>query len=387
MRSGIMERIRHLPPMMVDVAPAAAAVLADLFVFSADLGPGLAVRAYSVAGGAVLVWRRRAPMLVFGVMWALTMIGGLWGPSYVSVAPLALGLYTVAAHCQPKIGRVALALALLSNVSDATQQMFLGVHHGFGSFMGVMVFYGLLTVPTWAAGRWVREHRRQVEAAQAVAAERARIAGELHDIVAHSVTVMMLQAAVAKRLIATDPVGAAQAAADIGDQGKQAMSELRRMLTVLRADDSENRPGEFAVEYQHGLADIAALVDTVNRTGMSVGFEESGEYPRLDPSVDLTAYRIVQEALTNTTRYAGLGAHAVVRWSWSGMGDLVVQVNDAGDGRPDHSVRGLSTGHGLLGLRERVEVIGGRLEAGPTAEGGFQVVATLPVAGSNTTTP
>jgi signal transduction histidine kinase len=340
-----------------------------------------------VAGGAVLVWRRHAPVLVFGVTWALTMIGGLWGPSYVSVAPLTLGLYTVAAHCLPKVGRVALALALLSNASDATQQMFLGVHHGFGSFMGVMVFYGLLTVPSWAAGRWVREHRRQVEATQAVAAERARIAGELHDIVAHSVTVMMLQAAVAKRLIATDPAGAAQTAADIGDQGKQAMSELRRMLTVLRADDSENKPGKFAVEHQRGLADIAALVDTVNRTGMSVGLEESGEHPRLDPSVDLTAYRIVQEALTNTTRYAGLGAQAMVRWSWSGTGDLVVQVNDAGDGKPDHAIRGLSTGHGLLGLRERVEVIGGRLEAGPTAEGGFQVVATLPVAGSNTTTP
>jgi signal transduction histidine kinase len=213
-----------------------------------------------------------------------------------------------------------------------------------------------------------------------VAAERARIARELHDIVAHSVTVMMLQSAIARRVLPTDPHHAARALDDIDVQGRQAMSELRRMLSALRVDGSPDDEAAVRAE-PHGLADIVDLVDGVNRAGVSVTLEQPAQAPRLDPSVHLAAYRIVQEALTNITRHVGSGAHGRVRCALTGDGLLSVEISDDGEGRADPRMGDLSTGHGLLGLRERVAVVGGRMSSGPTADGGFRVTATLPVAG------
>jgi signal transduction histidine kinase len=218
------------------------------------------------------------------------------------------------------------------------------------------------------------------EAREAVAAERARMARELHDILAYSITLMMLQTAIAKRLMLTDPEQAVQTLGDIDDQGRQAMVELRRMLAALRVDGAadDERPGRGE---HRGLADLPDLVEAVNRTGVSVALEQSGKPPRLDPSVDLTAYRLVQEALTNITRHVGAGARAQVRCATTTKGLLSLEISDNGVGRVDPAVSGLSTGQGLIGLHERVAVVGGHMEAGPSAEGGFRVTATLPVTG------
>jgi signal transduction histidine kinase len=393
MRKGPVGRARSLPTTVQDAALAAGVVLADLLVFSANTFPRPAIGIYAVVAGLALVWRRRAPLLVFGVLWLHSLIS-LWVPGYAPVLGQLLALYTVAAQCSQKAARSALALAftvlVLGGALDAFSDSGLGVRQ----FVGFLALFGLLTGSVWCTGRWAQvsrlhtaelEHRRQVEAREAVVAERTRIARELHDIVAHSVTVMMLQAAIAKRLMGDRPPEAAQALADVDDQGKQAMGELRRMLVALRADDAGADTG-LGIERRRGLNDLGTLIAGVSRTGVSVDLETAGDPPRLDPSVDLTAYRVVQEALTNTTRHAGPGTHAVVRWTWSGNGDLLVQVSDDGHGRTEHATGGLSTGHGLLGLRERVAVVGGHLEAGPTPDGGFQVTATLPVAGHGATT-
>lgn len=371
-----MQRIYRVPPLLQDVLLAAAATLADLYVFSPGHPAGRG--AYALGGCLVLMWRRRVPFTVFVGM-CMAFMGGIAVLDYNPYASLLLGVYTVAARSSPKKARMALVIVILVIGVDTVHQSFFGMHRGLLAFLATVVFDGLLLGLAWGAGRWIHERRRRVKATQALAAERARIARELHDIVAHSVTVMMLQAAVANRVMGANPDRAAESLTDIDNQGRQAMDELRRMLVVLRADN-DGDDTEPPAERQRGLADVHALVEGVSRVGVSVRLEATGDPPRLDPSVDLAAYRVVQEALTNTTRHAGPGAHAIVRWTWSGEGDLVVQVRDAGDGKPDRTARGFSTGHGLLGLRERVTVVGGHLDAGPTLEGGFQVTATLPVA-------
>jgi signal transduction histidine kinase len=386
-----MGRTLRLPPTASDVAVATGAVLADLTVFSADLVRDLPAVAYASVAGLALVWRRRAPFAIFIFVWLHALTGLILFPGYGPIVGLLLALYTVAAHSSTIAARITLILASISVMTYAAHEAFFAsqlgaegahgpAHRGVGAFLAFALFYGLLVGPAWAAGRWVKERRLRVQADEALATERVRIARELHDIVAHSVTVMMLEAAIAKRMINTDPGQAAKALADIDDQGQQAMSELRRMLVVLRADQPTNE-SQLDSGQQRGLAQVDALVSAVNRTGVAVDLESVGDRPRLDPSVDLAAYRVVQEALTNTSKHAGVGAHAVVRWTWTGHGDLTVQVSDDGEGRPDPATQTLSTGHGLLGLRERVAVVGGSIHAGPTPNGGFEVTATLPVVG------
>jgi signal transduction histidine kinase len=388
--SSLVRRIRSLPPLVQDTALAVVVVLLDLLLFTGATFPlvGTVVAGYAVAGALPLVWRRRAPFLVFLLLWLHNLLS-VFITGYIPVLGLLLALYTVAVHCAVYRARVALLLALVANAVIAGQQAFFQFDAGLRVFIVFSVLNWLQTAGPWGIGRWIhvsRLHtrelgwRRQVEAREAVTMERARIARELHDIVAYTVTVMILEAAVAKKIMATDPAGAERALTDVDEHGRQAMEELRRMLVALRADD-DNGPAADGSEPPRGLADLPALVSAIRRAGLSVDVESVGEPVALDSSVGLTAYRVAQEALTNTTKHAGHGAHVVVRQVWHPGGHLVVQVVDDGAGRSDHAASGLSTGHGLLGLRERVAVAGGRLDAGPTADGGFQVTATLPIAG------
>jgi signal transduction histidine kinase len=389
-----VKQFRRLPATVQDTALAVAAVWADLELFGVH--PPLSVIAYAAIGGMALVWRRRAPLLVFAILWLHSLLS-LWTPSYYPLVGQLLALYTVAAYRSLKTAGVALVLTALADIVEAVHEA--ATHQG-GLHLTVifLLFYALTAGPVWATGRWVQvswlhaaelEHRREMEAREAVATERTRIARELHDIVSHSVTIMILQAAIATRLISSDPARARQALTDVDDQGRQAMGEMSRMLVALRAANSGDHADEpgLGSGNQEGLAHLETLLAGVTRAGVSVEFVAPGPAPRLDRSVDLTAYRIVQEALTNTTKHAGPGAHAVVRWTWSAEGSLVVQVRDDGDGQRQHAGHGLSAGHGLLGLRERVAVIGGHLEAGPTPEGGFEVTATLPIGGRAAATP
>jgi signal transduction histidine kinase len=212
------------------------------------------------------------------------------------------------------------------------------------------------------------QNQRQV-AGQAVADERRRIARELHDVVAHHVSVMGVLATGARRILRRDPDTADEALGTIEETSRTTLREMRRLLDVLRTD------AEPAAELspQPGLAGIEALVEQVRDAGLPVVLEVDGEPTGLDPGVALTIYRIIQEALTNALKHAG-PATAEVRL-WFGAQWLSVEVSDTGRGpRPN----GAALGHGLVGMRERVALYGGTLRTGPRPGGGYRVHAKIP---------
>jgi signal transduction histidine kinase len=209
------------------------------------------------------------------------------------------------------------------------------------------------------------QRERDVAARQAVADERARIARELHDVVAHSVSVMVVQAQAGPRLIA-DPEGARGAFRAIEQSGREALVELRRLLGVLRAT------GPAADAPQPGLGSLQSLVDQVREAGLRVDLRVEGDPVQLPAGVDLSAYRIVQEALTNTIKHAGAAeAEVLVRY---GAGALDLEIVDNGSGPAANGHQG----HGLIGIRERVALFGGEMQAGARDGHGYAVRARLP---------
>jgi signal transduction histidine kinase len=213
------------------------------------------------------------------------------------------------------------------------------------------------------------EPEREEQARLAVAEERARIARELHDVVGHSVSVMTVQASAVRRLLEADQEKEREALLVVEQTGREALAEMRRMVGVLR------RPEEApALAPQPSLEHLDKLVAHTRETGLPVELRVEGTPAQLPAALDTTAYRIVQEALTNAVKHANASrAEVVVRYS-NGTVELIVSDDGSGDGS------GGGSGHGLVGMRERVSVYGGELEAGPQAGGGFRLRATLPVA-------
>jgi signal transduction histidine kinase len=243
--------------------------------------------------------------------------------------------------------------------------------------------------------REVLEREQEERSRQAVAVERARIARELHDVVAHHVSVMVIQAGAAEANLPLDAPAARQAVQAIGETGREAMAEMRRLLGLLRSEASfepspdapkgsnEGPAADAERSPQPGLSDLASLADRTREAGVDVSVEVNGTAHRLPAGVDLSAYRVVQEALTNTLRHAGPGTRASVRIAFEPE-SLAVEVTDDGRGRPAVASLGRSrsgVGHGLLGMRERVMLYGGRLVTGPLPGGGFRVTATFPLEG------
>jgi signal transduction histidine kinase len=219
------------------------------------------------------------------------------------------------------------------------------------------------------AGRLERE--QELATRVAVADERAHLARELHDVVAHSVSVMVVQAGAARRLLGRQPDRAGEALLAVESNGREALAELRRMLGVLTDEDGTGP----ALAPQPGLGQLDALVERVGAAGLPVEVRITGAPRPLSPGVDLTAYRIIQEALTNALKYAkGARTEVVVEF---GDGELKLEVLNAGG--VDLLPAGAGAGRGLLGMRERVSVYGGQLEAGGRPEGGFAVRASLPL--------
>ncbi|MBE1466608.1 signal transduction histidine kinase [Kibdelosporangium phytohabitans] len=219
------------------------------------------------------------------------------------------------------------------------------------------------------------ETERDHQAKIAVAEERARIARELHDVVAHAVSVMVVQADGATYAVNTNPELAARAIKTISSTGREALTELRRLLGVLRAEDSgdERTP-------QPGTNSLNDLAERVRLVGLPVRLKLKGELDGLPAGIGLGIYRIVQEALTNTLKHAGAGASAVVRVAR--LGDNVeLDITDDGFGTP-HELVSISGGNGLIGMRERANVFGGTLQAGPRPGGGWHVHAVLPIQGT-----
>jgi signal transduction histidine kinase len=253
-------------------------------------------------------------------------------------------------------------------------------HGGVGNFVFTLVVFGIAWTIGFAVSRkfheaeearqraLAAERAREERAWLAVSDERARIARELHDVVGHSVSVMTVQASAARRLLRPHQERERQALLVVEQTGREALAEMRRMVGVLR------RPEEApALAPQPSLEQIERLVEHTRRAGLPVELRIDGEPVDLPGGVDLTAYRLVQEGLTNAVKHArAQHAEVVVRYS-DGQVELTVTDDGLGEGSGDGG------GHGLLGLRERVSVYGGELEAGPQPGGGYRLRATLPV--------
>ena len=213
-----------------------------------------------------------------------------------------------------------------------------------------------------------RAQQAELEREHAVVEERQRIARELHDVIAHSVSVMTVQAGAVRRLLREDQEKERDALATVEATGREALTEMRRLVGLLR--DKGSMP-EFTP--QPGMGTIDSLLDGVRAAGLPVELEIDGEPRELPPGMDLAAYRVVQEALTNALKYAG-PAHAWVAVSW-GPGELELTVSNDGRGDGD----GTGGGQGLDGMRERVALYGGEIASGPREGGGYVVRARLPI--------
>ncbi|MEV6103502.1 sensor histidine kinase [Streptomyces sp. NPDC051940] len=262
---------------------------------------------------------------------------------------------------------------------------------GASSYLGTVAFLALMMLTAWTVGRSVRERRehaaalRATAAEQAVTAERLRIARELHDMVAHSIGVIAIQAGVGRRVIDTQPAEARSALTVIEDTSRDTLAGLRRMLGALRRSDPAAPLGPAP-----GLADLGALVERTRDAGVRVDVEWRGERRALPADIELSAYRIVQEAVTNVVRHSGTDACRVTLDCRED--ELTVEITDEGRGGagPAGAVgRGLSgavghgtpgaVGYGLTGMRERAALLHGEFTAGPRPQGGFRVAARLPV--------
>ncbi|MEU0440152.1 sensor histidine kinase [Streptomyces sp. NPDC006186] len=301
-------------------------------------------------------------------------------------------VYTVAATGE----RWASRLALASGLAAATVAQLRWPNQETGA-MGNVAVVVFMTVPfalAWVLGDSIRTRRayyaqleeratrlekeREAQAKVAVAAERARIARELHDVVAHNVSVMVVQADGAAYVLDTAPDQAKKALETISSTGRQALAEMRRLLGVLRTGEHQEA-GEYVP--QPDVRQIEDLVEQCRGSGLPVDFKIEGTPRPLPSGVELTAYRIVQEALTNTRKHGGPNAGASVRLVYFDDG-LGLLVEDDGKGAPHelYEEGGFDgQGHGLIGMRERVGMVGGTLDAGPRPGGGFRISALLPL--------
>ena len=236
----------------------------------------------------------------------------------------------------------------------------------------------LVTIIAWLIGHSIRQAQAQAEllraqaAAQTVMAERLRIARELHDIVAHSIGIIAIQAGAGRRVFDARPAEARDALAAIEATSRETLSGLRRMVTGLRRAEPEPGPGQAPLGPAPGLADIERLAAMTLDAGVKVDVDWHGSREPLPADIDLSAFRIIQEAVTNVVRHAGTGQCQVLIDQQDGQ--LSIEVTDSGRGG---SVAG--TGYGITGMRERAALLGGDFSAGPRPGGGFRVAARLPV--------
>jgi signal transduction histidine kinase len=341
-----------------------------------------------------IAFRRAAPLAVAVVLGALSALFLIWDyPAPVSAVVALIAIYSLGAYSPLVRGITGVAVLMAGTYG----YLFLTARRypdteAFAT--SDLIFVATAFVGAWAIGRAVRgprlqaqlleeradqlERTHEAEVRAALAEERGQIARELHDVVAHHVSVMTVQAAGARRALTRDPDAADVALEAIEATGRSAMTEMRRIVGVLRGPD-DARPSDVPTPArlpQPGLADLPALVDDLIDAGLPVSLDVVGEDRQLPLGVDLTAFRIVQEALTNTLKHAqGARAQVVLRYS---PDQLVVEVTDDGTARLPR-LDGRKLGHGLIGMRERVIMYGGTLATGPRPAGGFVVRAVLPL--------
>jgi len=327
-----------------------------------------------------LALRRYRPLEVLAITVTAETVLLIFRPGAGAPFGVIVALYTVAAYCERRVSIRAAALTALP--------ITVGVIVHNGSHAGAVIPALAVFAIAWVVGDNLRtrraylaelearaarlEREREEKADRAVVEERARIARELHDVIAHNVSVMVVQAAAGEDVFEEDPGKARESLSAVASTGRAALSELRRLLGVIRADDDR---GEPAYAPQPGIEHVGELVRQVREAGLPVELSVLGEPRRLPEGVGLCAYRIVQEALTNTLKHAHASSARVnVRYVADA---LELQVLD--DGRGVSAVNGETIGQGLIGMRERVALFGGELRAAPRAGSGYEVRARLPL--------
>ncbi|MFI7277138.1 sensor histidine kinase [Streptomyces sp. NPDC049879] len=333
--------------------------------------------ALTLRGAHVLVRRplRAMCLLLAGAAVATTAlsVGEIPLAQYLAVAT---AVYVVAATRPRRTGVLALGMALGTLVLYLAVRLLAGWNIGTSAELAV----ALVTVIAWLIGRSTAETRAHGEAlraqaaARAVTEERLRIARELHDMVAHSIGIIALQAGAARRVIDTQPAGAREALTSIEQTGRETLSGLRRMLGALRGTGPEEGPSGPPLAPQPGLAQLGRLAADTTAAGVRVEVRWLGETTApLPPEIDMSAYRIVQEAVTNVVRHAATDR---CRVTIERAGDtLGIEVSDRGRGAGAAG----GAGYGLVGMRERAELLDGEFSAGHAPGGGFRVTARLPV--------
>jgi signal transduction histidine kinase len=343
-----------------------------------------------VATGTIaLLFRRRWPLPVLAVTLAVSLAySARTYPEGLSGLPVYAALYTVVTLVERR--RLAWLAVAVTCVTAIGSEVLL---YGDSQFDGEPIYVAISVVAVAWLAEAVRARRayvaelrdraeraertREEEARRRVDEERMRIARELHDVVSHSIGVISVQAGVAAHLLHRKPDKAAESLAAIRQASDEALGELHAMLGVLRERDGEG--GGVPLAPAPGLAELDVLVAQAAGAGLQVAVSVEGEPRRLPPAVDLAAYRVVQESLTNVVRHAGASRVDVTVTHHDGRVDL--EVVDNGSEPPSAAAIPLRPGHGLVGMRERARALGGSLEAGPRPGGGFRVRASLPAAG------
>jgi signal transduction histidine kinase len=376
-------RLQRADRRVVDRWIAAAFVVAgEIELLLSDLPHAVMIPA--AVAYSTLAWRRTSPVLAGVVMFASWVVSNVLiadlEPLQIPLLAVLVLSYAMGAHSD---GRAALAAPFVI-VAGMVAVIVTFDDQALPDYVFPIAF----TLIAWLAGRGLRTRARlteelheaavraqethEAELARAAADERRRIAREMHDVVAHSVSVMVVQAGGARRILERDPRRAVEAAAHIEDVGRAALAEMRRLLGMMHPgeEDASRAP-------QPTLRELEQLVERSRAAGLPVTLTIEGAPRPLPPGKDLAAYRLVQEALTNALKHAGRAPTTVtVRWAPE---HLELEIVDSG-GESVNGVNGVNgSGHGLVGMEERVRLYDGSLRTGPVASGGFEVVARLPL--------
>ena len=355
-------------------------------------GPVAAHAGFLLLVTVPLCWRFRAPatvaivVTVAAALWVLVMFSAKAQPPVEPWLAMLVAMFALASRVDGRRLWVAASIAGGLFLAGEIRGELAG--QGTGNVLPAVVFYVLI----FALGRMVHAHRRRASgqqdradrlereqdalAARAVAAERSRIARELHDVIAHSLSVIVVQAAAERRVLGPGRDSTAETLGSIEQAGRQAMTELRRLLGLLRKSD-----GELSLAPQPGLGELGDLVAEVREAGVEVDVRTDGDLAVLPRGLDLTAYRIVQECLTNVLKHAGARRVEISLRCQGRCLDIEVADDGTSAGAPSPG------GFGLVGMRERVSVYGGTVQAGYRDGGGFQVHASLPVEAGDQAVP